>query len=267
MNCVIIQSSNYLVIMVSAEVRSIDLAFANLTLAITVFSWHATASFFSSSTPMSGATDGTIADTARTAADHVAAWEVTWSLEADATRTRQEATQVRAALATISSSVYAIETPPPPSPRDHNDVFRAYLVAVTALHAQVIAVLNIKSMIPVLLDNLSPHYNQWKTLFLNTLGKYGLSDHVLMDIHLDNAAEPHWHLMDCIVHYWLYGMVAPELIKISSAPNPTTRSLWLGLEEQFVGNREMCALILDVMFRNFCPKWSCDVPPLRDGQS
>jgi hypothetical protein len=108
---------------------------------------------------------------------------------------------VRAALATISSSVYAIETPPPPSPRDHNDVFRAYLVAVTALHAQVIAALNIKSMIPVLLDNLSPHYNQWKTLFLNTLGKYGLSDHVLMDIHLDSAAEPHWHLMDCIVHY------------------------------------------------------------------
>jgi hypothetical protein len=75
--------------------------------------------------------------------------------------------------------------PPPPPPRDDN-VLHTYVnaqahAAVATLHAQAVAVLNIKSMIPVLLDNLSPNYSRWKVLFLNTLGKYELIDHVLVD--------------------------------------------------------------------------------------
>jgi hypothetical protein len=64
---------------------------------------------------------------------------VEW-LKIDATRTRQEATRVRTTLAATSSSVFAVETPPPPTPHNHDDVFRAYFatqanVAVAALHA------------------------------------------------------------------------------------------------------------------------------------
>jgi hypothetical protein len=133
--------------------------------------------------------------------------------------------------------------PPPPPPHNYDDVFRAYIttqanVTVATLHAQVVSILNIKSMIPVYLDNLSPHYNRWKTLFLNTLGKYELSDHVLTDIHPVVAADPHWRQMDCTVRSWLYGTIAPELIKIAR-------------RAQFVGNHETRALIVDVEFRNF----------------
>jgi hypothetical protein len=116
-------------------------------------------------------------------------------LEADAACAWQEATRAHAALAAASppedSSIV-----PPPTPRNDN-VFRAYSdaqahVAVTALHAQAVSVLNVKAMILVFLDNLSPHYNRGKTLFLNTLGKYEPSDHVLINV----TTDPHWWQMD-----------------------------------------------------------------------
>jgi hypothetical protein len=46
-------------------------------------------------------------------------------------------------------------------------------------------------MILVLLDNLSPNYSWWNVLFLNTLGKYELVDHVLADPLPINVPDPH----------------------------------------------------------------------------
>jgi hypothetical protein len=116
-------------------------------------------------------------------------------LEVDAARARQEATHVCAALATASSPGESAIVPPPPPRGD--DVFWAYCaaqadVAVTAFHAQAVSFLNVKAMILVFLDNLSPHYNRGKTLFLNTLGKYEPSDHVLINV----TTDPHWWQMD-----------------------------------------------------------------------
>jgi hypothetical protein len=42
--------------------------------------------------------------------------------------------------------------------------------------------LNIKSLILVLLNNLSSNYNRWKVIFLNTLDKYKGSNHVLANV-------------------------------------------------------------------------------------
>lgn len=41
--------------------------------------------------------------------------------------------------------------------------------ATAALHAQAAAILNIKALLPILLDLTSPYYNCWCGLFLNTL--------------------------------------------------------------------------------------------------
>jgi hypothetical protein len=84
----------------------------------------------------------------------------------------------------------------PTPPSNDNDVLCTYVdaqahVVVTALHAQAVAVLNIKSMIPMLLDNLSSNYSRWKVLFLNTLGKYELIDHVLADTLSADVTDPH----------------------------------------------------------------------------
>jgi hypothetical protein len=57
--------------------------------------------------------------------------------------------------------------------------------------------------------------------------------------------------MDCTVWSWLYDMVAPGLIKIATTREPTARSLWLGLEDQFIGNHETRTMILDAEFYTF----------------
>lgn len=57
--------------------------------------------------------------------------------------------------------------------------------------------------------------------------------------------------MDCTVKSWLYSTVAPDLVEIVSSSSPTSRIIWLGLLEQFIGNKERRALILDAEFWNF----------------
>jgi hypothetical protein len=56
------------------------------------------------------------------------------------------------------------------------------------LHTQAIAVQNIRTLVPLLLDVTSPFFTRWKTSFLNVLGKYSLESHVLSDTV--NPASP-----------------------------------------------------------------------------
>jgi hypothetical protein len=96
-------------------------------------------------------------------------------LTTDVARVQQDADRARRAL--VGTSLDLV----PPQPDGASVVPAAPVQAtiVAALHAQAVGVLNIKALVPVVLDNLSPNYTWWKTLFLNTLGKYELSSHVL----------------------------------------------------------------------------------------
>ncbi|GJN06764.1 hypothetical protein PR202_ga24520 [Eleusine coracana subsp. coracana] len=58
-------------------------------------------------------------------------------------------------------------------------------------------------------------------------------------------------MMDYTLKSWLYSTVAPNLVEIVSTSTPTSRSIWIGLLEQFIGKRERRALILDADFWNF----------------
>jgi hypothetical protein len=92
-------------------------------------------------------------------------------------------------------------------------------------------ILNIKSLIPVVLDIGSSNYNRWRGLVLNTLERYALADHVLDDADLSDDVP--WRRLDCTVLSWLYGTISPELHEVISnhadGP-PTARLVWLGLE-------------------------------------
>ncbi|XP_062230138.1 uncharacterized protein LOC133927746 [Phragmites australis] len=124
--------------------------------------------------------------------------------------------------------------------------------ATIALHAQAAAILNIKSLVPVVLDLTSPHFNRWRGLFLNTLERYALADHVLSND--DRSDDVTWKRMDCVVLSWLYGTITADLLEVvmnrEDGP-PTARIVWLGLEQQFIGNKETRALLLDAEFRTF----------------
>ena len=60
--------------------------------------------------------------------------------------------------------------------------------AYEAKYAAAIAVLNIKVLVPLVLDRAADNYNRWRAMFLTVLGKYALTDHVLSDVV--NADRP-----------------------------------------------------------------------------
>lgn len=120
---------------------------------------------------------------------------------------------------------------------------------IAALHTQAVAVLNIRTLIPVVLDTDSPNYTQWRGLFLLAVGKYELSDHVLSDTSL--STDPAWTRMECVVLSWIFGTISASLVQLVMSPGTTARRAWLSLEDQFLGNKETRALYLDAEFRNF----------------
>ncbi|XP_072148514.1 uncharacterized protein [Setaria viridis] len=124
--------------------------------------------------------------------------------------------------------------------------------AVLNLQAQAVAVQNIQSLIPVILDTAVDNYSPWGEQILLTVGKYSLQNHILHDVPV--LASLDWGWMDCIVQSWLYGTIATDLVDVvmdCDEHGATTRATWLAIETQVLGNPEMRALYLDAKFRTF----------------
>jgi hypothetical protein len=103
--------------------------------------------------------------------------------------------------------------------------------------------------VPIVLDRHSTQYSQWRGLFLNTLGKYALVDHVNLDAAPQDVGD--WDTMECIVRSWMYASITPDLLSDVMTPGASVHHVWLTIEDQFIGNKETRALILDTEFRNF----------------
>ena len=117
-----------------------------------------------------------------------------------------------------------------------------------SLHVQAVAVLNIRSLVPITLDLASNNYAKWRRLIIVVLRKYALTDHVLSDdLRLD---RPSWASMESTILTWLYGTVSARLLEDIMAFD-TARAAWLFLEEQFLGEKESRALHLEAEFRKF----------------
>ncbi|XP_072148579.1 uncharacterized protein [Setaria viridis] len=121
--------------------------------------------------------------------------------------------------------------------------------ANATLHAQAIALHNIKSAITLVLDQLSNNYGRWRPLFLIVLGKYNLKEHVLTDIAYPDRSA--WATMDSCVLTWIICTVSNDLQQSLLLRDPTARSAWLYLEDEFLGQRESRALLLEAEFRSF----------------
>jgi hypothetical protein len=115
------------------------------------------------------------------------------------------------------------------------------------VHAAAIIVLNIKVLVPLVLDRAADNYNRWRALFLTVLGKYALTDHVLSDVA--NANRPSWVQMDCTMLTWIYGTIHADLQQSTMNRKPNARGAWTYLENEFLGQRESRALLLSVEFR------------------
>jgi hypothetical protein len=112
---------------------------------------------------------------------------------------------------------------------------------IASLHAQALGILNVRALVPVVLDLDTLSFSRWRRLILLVLDKYALVDHVLSDVARPDV--PHWTRMDSHVLSWLYTAITIDLYDIVTTSAPTARTTWLALEQQFVGN-------VDTEFRN-----------------
>jgi hypothetical protein len=115
----------------------------------------------------------------------------------------------------------------------HTAALDTYEAKHADVHATAIAVLNIKVLVPVVLDRTANNYNRWRALFLVVLGKYALTNHVLTDVV--NADRPAWVQMDCTILTWIYDTINADLQQSTMLKNPNTRVAWLHLEDEFLG--------------------------------
>ncbi|XP_066327890.1 uncharacterized protein [Miscanthus floridulus] len=136
------------------------------------------------------------------------------------------------------------------------DAHRALLMheaqTLLHLHAQAVAVQNIRLLVPVVLDSAAGNYARWREQFLLTVGKYSLQDHVLREPPVLPHAD--WIRMDCVVRSWLYGTIANELVDIVMTrgdKGASARATWVAIETQFLGNKETRTILLNAQFRNF----------------
>jgi hypothetical protein len=125
----------------------------------------------------------------------------------------------------------------------------AYEHAHEALWAQATAVVNVKALIPVLLDQATNTYTKWRGMFLTVLGKYALTRHVLEDEAF--PSRPAWVQANCCVLTWIYSTVSGDLQQSLMMRQGPARGAWCYLEDEFLGQRESRALLLETKFRNF----------------
>jgi hypothetical protein len=152
---------------------------------------------------------------------------------------RQSAATKKLVLGSTSSST----TEPAANSSSYEDT------VVANLHIQAAAVPNVRSLVNIVLDDTSDNYARWCDNVLLALTRYALTDHVESDDAFPDILG--WTRMDVVILYWLTNMISPDLMEVVQEHGRTTRHLWLGLQNQFLGNRETHTLHLDAAFCKF----------------
>ena len=85
-------------------------------------------------------------------------------------------------------------------------LFQHEAAALINLHAQAVAVQNIRLLVPLVLDVSSTFYGRWRESFLHVVGRYSLESHVLSVA--STLTSPDWVRMDYVVRTWLGGTIS-----------------------------------------------------------
>jgi hypothetical protein len=101
----------------------------------------------------------------------------------------------------------------------HSTLLLQEAATLLNLHAQAVAVHNIQSLVHIVLDVDSNHFNRWRNQFLLVLGKFSLQAHVLAA----PVPSPDWDRMDCVVKSWILDSLTDDLAEIISSQGATAR--------------------------------------------
>jgi hypothetical protein len=124
-----------------------------------------------------------------------------------------------------------------------------YEAAHKALWTQATAVINVRALIPVVLDQATNTFNKWRGMLLIVLGKYALTCHILEDESFPD--RPAWVQTDCVILTWIYGTISNDLQQSLMLRQFSARGAWCYFEDEFLSQKESRALLLETQFRNF----------------
>jgi hypothetical protein len=129
-------------------------------------------------------------------------------------RTDREQAVAKATTAALAPLLHEGDSSAPAPTDIHGAMLLQEAAALLHLHAQVIVVSNIRSLVHIVLDIDSGHYNRWCAQFLSTLGKFSLQDHIHLDASIPSLD---WDRMDCVVKSWILDSLADDLAEIVSS--------------------------------------------------
>jgi hypothetical protein len=82
-------------------------------------------------------------------------------------------------------------------------------------------------VVTIILKPSSPHYKRWCYLFLLTLCRYALDDHILSDVA---DLSIYWARLDNIMVAWILITLSPDLHEIIRELMKTACQAWLAPE-------------------------------------
>ncbi|XP_076908128.1 uncharacterized protein LOC143564868 [Bidens hawaiensis] len=123
------------------------------------------------------------------------------------------------------------------------------------LHPAV-TVSNIRTFIPIILDNEASDYNTWSELFRIHCTAFLVADHLKPRpsspaATSSSASSPDsWERLDAIVLQWIYGTISTGLLKTVIKKSTTAYDAWKVIENLFQDNKATRALLLKQKFTN-----------------
>jgi uncharacterized membrane protein YgcG len=118
---------------------------------------------------------------------------------------------------------------------------------------------NVKSIIPITLDNDSSLYLSWSALFQVQARVHNLLDHIITptdETEKQTAEESKkndpglWNRLDAVVLQWMYATVTQDILSSILVINDTAESCWKRIAAMFQDNKHTRAVHLEHQFTN-----------------
>ena len=113
-------------------------------------------------------------------------------------------------------------------------------------------VTNIKTCVPIELDEDGTNFNTWVTLFKLQCRAHLVDSHIVPDDSFKASIpiDSDWQHLDDIVRTWLYGTISPSRLKSIVRPDNRSFDAWTRIENNFQNNKTSRILHLESQFND-----------------
>ncbi|GAU49079.1 hypothetical protein TSUD_406850 [Trifolium subterraneum] len=131
--------------------------------------------------------------------------------------------------------------------------------AATNKFHSAFAINNVKTIIPVTLENDSNLYLSWSALFKVQARVHNVLDHIILPSDAQavkestelKANDPNlWNRLDAVVLQWMYATVSPDILQSILVADDSAEACWKRIAAMFHDNKHSRAIQLENQFSN-----------------